>query len=431
MKATWDKLEKNWMQFEVEVEAPEFSKAIDTAFKSVNQKVNIPGFRKGKAPRAIFERMYGKESLVQEAVEQLLPQAYAAALAQGAVEPIDQPEIEEVKAEEGQPFVFRGKVQVMPEVTLGKLSGFGIEKPSDEITDEQIEEQINSLRDRMATLVEDESGEVTIGSFAVIDFEGFLNDVPFEGGQGENYTLEIGSNTFIPGFEEGLIGAKVGETLDVNVTFPAEYQAEQLAGQPAVFKVTVKEVKKKELPEVNDEFAQQVSSFQTMEELRADVKNRLTESAKANAERAYQEQVIDAVAAEAEVEIPHILVHNRVHDMIHDFEHSLARQGFSLEMYHQATGKSHEDLHTEFDAGARRSVKNDLVLAAIAKKEGITVSEADLEAEFDKMLSLYQGQEADIKKLRKNAGYRARLREGLLTQKTTEYLVNLNTPVQG
>jgi len=431
MKATWDKLEKNWMQFEVEVDAPEFSKAVDTAFKSVNQKVNIPGFRKGKAPRAIFERMYGKESLVQEAVEQLLPQAYSAAVAQGGVDPIDQPEIESIQAEEGKPFVFKGKVQVIPEVTLGKLSGFEIEKPSAEVTDEQVEEQLNSLRDRMATLVEDQSGEVKSGSFAVIDFEGFIDGVAFEGGKGENYTLEIGSNTFIPGFEEGLIGAKVGETRDVEVTFPAEYQAAHLAGKPAVFKVTVTEVKTKELPEVNDEFAQQVSSFQTVEELRNDIKNRLAESANANAERAFQERVIEAVAADAEVEIPHVLVHNRVHDMIHDFEHQLARQGFSLDLWHQATGKSHDDLHTEFDAQARKSVKNDLVLGAVAKKEGITVSEAEIEAEFDKMLSVYKGQEAEIKKLRKNAGYRARMSEGLLTQKTLDYLVKLNTPAQG
>ncbi|MFZ5817168.1 MAG: trigger factor [Bacillota bacterium] len=427
MKATWDKLESNWMQFQVEVEAQEFSRAIETAFKKVNQQVTIPGFRKGKAPRALFERTYGKETLVQEAVEQVLPQAYTAAVLQGDVEPIDQPEIELVQAEEGLPFIFKGKVQVSPEVTLGKLSGFGLEKPSAEVSDEQVEEQINNLRSRLATLVTDEEGEVKAGSFAVIDFEGFVDDVPFEGGKGENYTLEVGSNTFIPGFEEQLIGAKAGESRDVTVTFPAEYHAEHLAGKAALFKVTVKEVKKKELPELNDEFAQQVSQFSTMEELRADIKNRLIESAQATAEREFQNKVIEAVAGEASVEIPHVLVHNKVHEMIHDFEHQLSRQGFTIDMWYQATGKTHDDLHVEFDAAAKRSVKNDLVLAAVAKKEGISVSEAEIEAEFDKLLSMYKGQEADIKKLRKNPNYRARMREGLLVQKTIEHLVNLNT----
>ncbi|MFZ5824283.1 MAG: trigger factor [Bacillota bacterium] len=431
MKATWDKLENNWMQFEVEVDAQEFSKAIDSAFKKFNQQVTIPGFRRGKAPRAIFERTYGKESLVQEAVEHLLPQAYNAAVAKGEVEPIDQPEIELVRAEEGMDFIFKGKVQVTPEVTLGKLSGFGLEQNVPEVTDEQVDEQINALRGRLATLVTDETGEVKNGSFAVIDFEGFIDDVAFEGGKGENYNLEIGSGSFIPGFEEGLIGAKAGETRDVTVTFPEDYQAEHLAGKQAVFKVTVKEIKTKELPEVNDEFAQQVSPFKTVEELRADIQNRLIESTKANAERDFQNKVIEAVANEASVELPHVMIHNKVHEMIHDFEHQLSRQGLSLDLWHQYTGKSHEDLHTEFDAPARKAVKNDLVLSAVAKQEGITVTDADIEAEFDKMLSMYKGQEADIKKLRKNANYRARMREGLLMQKTIDHLVNLNTPAQG
>lgn len=431
MKATWDKLENNWMQFEVEVDATAFSKAIEAAFKKVNQQVSIPGFRRGKAPRALFERTYGSETIVQEAVEQLLPQAYNAAIAQGEVEPIDQPDIELVQAEQGKDFIFKGKVQVTPEVTLGKLSGFGLEKTVADATDEQVEEQINSQRDRLATLVTDEAGELKTGAFAVIDFEGFVDDVAFEGGKGENYTLEIGSNTFIPGFEEGLIGAKVGETLDVKVTFPEDYQAEHLAGKPVVFKVTVKEVKTKELPEVNDEFAQQVSAFQTVEELRADIKNRLNESAKANVERDFQNKVIEAVANEASVEPPHVMVHNKVHDMIHDFEHQLSRQGFNLEMWQQTTGKSHDDLHQEFEEPAKKAVKSDLVLSAVAKQEGVTVTDADIEAEFDKMLSIYQGQESDIKKLRKNPNYRARMREGLLMQKTIDHLVNLNTPAQG
>lgn len=427
MKATWDKLENNWMQFEVEVDAAEFSRAIDAAFKKVNQQITLPGFRRGKAPRALVERVYGKEMLIQEAVEQTLPQAYSAAVEQAAVEPIDRPEVEIVTAEEGQPFVFKGKVQVTPEVTLGKLSGFDIQKAEPEVTEEQVDEQVNLLRERMATLVTDESGEVRQGSFAVIDFEGFLNGEPFEGGKGEGYTLEIGSGSFIPGFEEGLVGAKAGETRDVNVTFPEEYHAEHLAGKPAVFKVTVQEVKKKELPELNDEFAQQVSPFKTVEELRADIKNRLTEAAEENADREFRNKIVEAVTNDAAVEVPEVMVSDKVHDMIHDFEHQLAQQGFTLEMWHRVTGKTHEDLHTEFGPRAEQAVKTDLVLAAVAKREGLTVSEADIEAEFDRLLSLYPRQKADIERLRKNAGYRARMREDLLAQKAVEHLVGLNT----
>jgi trigger factor len=431
MKATWDKLEKNWMQFEVEVESDRFGKAIDAAFKSLNQRVTIPGFRRGKAPRALFERNYGTQNLIQEAVEQLLPQAYSEAVVEGKINPIDQPEVELVQVEEGKPFVFKGKVQTVPEVKLGKLSGFDIERPSEEVTAEQVEEQLNSMRDRTATLVADPSEEVKQGSFAVIDFEGFVDGEPFEGGKAENYTLEIGSGSFIPGFEEQLVGAKAGEAREVKVTFPEQYQAEHLAGKEAFFKVTVREVKLKELPELNDELAQEVSRFQTLQELRADIENRLKENVQQTAQRELQNKVIDAVAAEAEVEVPDVLVSNRVHDMIHDFEHSLQSQGYSLELWQQATGKSHEDLHTEFDAPARKAVKNDLVIGAAAKQEGISVSEADIEAEFDKMLATYQDQAKEIQKLRKNGNYRDRLREGLLVQKTIEHLVNLNTAPQG
>lgn len=431
MKAIWDKLEKNWMQFEVEVEAGQFSKAVDGAFRKLNNRVTIPGFRKGKAPRAMFERMYGKQSLVQEAVEDLLPQAYTGAVAQNNVNPIDQPEVELVQAEEGKPFIFKGKVQVKPEVKLGKISGFGIEKPSPDITAQQVDEQVNSLRDRLSTLITDESGEVKQGSFAIMDFEGFVDDVAFEGGKGENYSLEIGSNQFIPGFEEQLVGAKVGESRDVKVTFPEQYHAEHLAGKEALFKVTVKEVKRKELPELNDEFAAEASRFQTIAEFRADIENRLKESAVANAEKEFQNKILEAVANEAEVELPEVLVHQRVHDMIHDFEHSLQRQGFSMELWSQATGKSSHDLHHEFEEPSKKAVKNDLVLAAVAQQEGIAVNEADLEAEFDDMQARYSGQEADIKKLRKNPNYRERLREGLLVQKTVEQLVKLNSDPQG
>ncbi|BAD39342.1 trigger factor [Symbiobacterium thermophilum] len=427
MKATWDKLENNWMQFEVEVDASEFSKSVEAAFRKMNRQVTIPGFRRGKAPRAVFERVYGKEALVQEAVDQILPRAYSEALEQGQIEPISQPEIEVVQAEDGKPLIFKGKVQVTPEVTLGRLSGFGIEKQVPEVTDQEVEEQLSALRERLATLVTDESGEVGQGSFAVIDFEGFIDGEPFEGGKGEGYTVEIGSGTFIPGFEEGLVGAKAGETREVTVTFPEDYHAQHLAGKQAVFKVTVHEVKKKELPELNDEFAQQVSPFKTVEELRADIKNRLSEAAAQKAEEDFRNKVVEAVADDASVEVPEVLVHDKVHDMIHDFEHQLAQQGITLDMWHQITGKTHEDLHKELEPQATKLVKVDLVLAAVAKQVGLTVSDAELEAEFDRLLAMYPKQQSYIRQLRASAAYRAQLRRDLLKQKTVEHLVELNS----
>jgi trigger factor len=428
MKATWDKLEKNWMQFEVEVAAEEFANAVDAAYRKLSQRVTIPGFRPGKAPRALFERNYGKETLVQEAVEALLPRVYGEAVDQAKVDPIDQPEVELVQAEEGKSFIFKGKVQVTPEVTLGKLSGFGIEKPSGEVTAEQVDQQLNQLRERMATLVTDDSNEVKQGSFAVIDFEGFVDGVAFEGGKGENHTLEIGSGSFIPGFEEQLVGAKVGENRDVKVTFPEQYHAEHLAGKEALFKVTVKEAKKKELPELNDEFAADVSRFQTLAELRADIESRLADNAKANAKKEYEQKVVEAVAGEATVELPEVLVHRRVHDMMHEFEHNLASQGYSMDLWQQATGKSSHDLHEELEEPAKKSVKTDLVLGAVAKQANIEVAEAEVEAEFDQMLAQYKGQEKEINQLRKNPNYRDRVRETLLVNKTIEHLVNLNAP---
>lgn len=428
MKATWDKLEKNWMQFEVEVEAEQFAKAIDAAYRKLNQRVTIPGFRPGKAPRALFERNYGKQTLVQEAVEELLPRAYGEAVEQHKVEPIDQPDVELVQAEEGKPFIFKGKVQISPEVTLGKLSGFDIARPTGEVSAEQVDQQLTQLRERMATLVTDDAGEVRQGSFAVIDFEGFVDDVAFEGGKGENYTLEIGSGSFIPGFEEQLVGGKVGDATDVKVSFPQEYHAEHLAGKEALFKVTIKEVKRKELPELNDEFAAEVSRFQTLSELRADIEKRLAETARSSADKEFQNKVVEAVATEAAVELPSVLVHRRVHDMMQEFEHNLSSQGLSLEYWSQATGKTEHDLHEELEEPAKKSVKTDLVLGAVAKREGIAVSEAELEAEFDRMIARYKGQEQQLKQLRKNATYRERLRDSLQAQKTIDHLVSLNAP---
>jgi trigger factor len=426
VKATWDKLEKNWMRFEVEVEAAEFAKAVDAAFKKLNNQVTVPGFRKGKAPRALFERNYGKQTLIQEAVEELLPRAYSLAVVQQNIEPIDQPEIESVTSDEGQPFRFNGKVQVEPEVQLGKLSGFAVTKPESKVTEEEVAAEIESLRNRLATLVPNEAGVVEKGSHTVIDFEGFLGETPFEGGKAENYPIEIGSGTFLPGFEEQLVGAKVGETVNVNVTFPEEYQAEHLRGQNALFKVTVRELKQKELPELNDAFAAEVSRHQTLEELRKDVEARLGEQAVQNALRAYQNELIDQIVDGSEVEVPEVLTHRKEHEMVDEFTQSLEKQGFNMELYEQVTGKTHDDLHKEFHEQAVKRVKTDLVMTAVAKHEGLTVTEAEVDAEFAQMLAQFPSQKAEINKLRDNDNYRAYLKDQLLTRKTFDRILSLN-----
>lgn len=428
MKATWDRLEKNVLQFKVEVESERFAQAVDAAYKKLVRSARIPGFRPEKAPRPIFERYYGKESLIQQAVEDLLPEAYAEALAEGQVEPIDQPQIELEQVEEGADFIFKGTVQVKPEVKLGRIEGFGLEYPEVKVTDEQVEEQLNQLRERMAQLVPDESGEVKQGSFAVIDFEGYIDGEKFDGGSAEGVTLEIGSGQFIPGFEDQLVGMKVGDEKEIQVTFPEDYHAEHLQGKNASFKVKVKDLKQKELPALDDAFAASVSRFQTLQELRADIENKLKEAAQSQAERDFRNKVVEAVTAEAEVEVPEVLTHRRIHTLIDDFAHSLARQGVTLEYYLQATGKDHDALHQEFEEPAQKQVKADLVLEAVAKQEGLEATEAEIEAEFDAMAGLYQSQANEIERLRRDPEYRGRVRESLLRHKALNLLVDRNRP---
>lgn len=430
MKATWDRLEKNWMQFTVEVPADRFNQAVDRAYRKLVQQAKIPGFRPGKAPRVIFERFYGKESLLQEAVDILLPEAYGEALEQGNVEPIDRPEIDLDQVEEGQPLVFKGKVEVKPEVKLGALAGFDLAPEPVGVTEEQVDEQVNRLRERMAQQVPDEEGEVKTGSFAVVDFEGFVDGEPLQGGKGSDYTLEIGSNTFIPGFEEQLVGARSGETREIKVSFPEDYHVEHLQGKEASFNVTVKDVKRKELPALDDAFASSVSRFQSLQELRSDIENRLKDAAQTQADRDFRNKLIEAVADAAEVELPGTLVHRRVHTLLDDFGHSLSQQGMTLDDYAQATGKDHDALHAEFEEPAQKGVKADLVLEAVAHHAGLAVAEAEVDAEFDAMAQMYRNQANDLAKLRRNPDYRERVTESLLRQKAVAHLVALNTETQ-
>lgn len=427
MRTTWEKLEGNWYQFSVEVDAEQFSQAVNQAYRKLVQKARIPGFRPGKAPRVIFERFYGKDSLIGEAVEAVVPVAYAQALEELAAEPIDQPEIDLEQAEDGQPLQFKGKVQVKPEVTLGPLSGFAIAPAEAGVDPEKVEEQLRRLQERQAQLVPDAEGEVREGSFAIIDFEGFLDGEPFAGGKGEDYTLQIGSNTFIPGFEEGLVGARAGETRDVKVTFPEDYHAEHLRGKETSFKVTVKDVKKKELPELDDALAQTVSAFQTVQELREDISNKLLANARAEADRNFRNRVLDSVAEAAQVDLPEVMVHRQIHHLMDDFAHTLSHQGMTLEAYVQATGTDSDAMHKEFAVPAARQVKRDLVLEAVAAKEGLAVAESEVDAEFDAMAQAYRNP-GELETARHNPEYRKRVQDSLLKQKALAHLVALNRP---
>lgn len=428
MKATWDRLEKNVVQFAVEVEAERLTQAMDGAFRKLNGKANIRGFRKGKAPRFIYERYYGKAAILEEALTQLIPQAFNEAVNESGLEPIDEPQFDLETAEEGKDLSFKAKVEVKPEVKLGRLKGFdGIKYETPLVTEIQVDEQLEALRERAAQLVPDDSGLVQRGSFAVIDFEGFLSGEPFEGGKAEDFNLEIGGGRFVPGFEEQLEGAQVGDAKDINVTFPEDYQASNLAGKEVVFKVKVKDLKKKELPEVDDSFAQQVSRFQTLQELRDDLTNRLKEAAEREAKRAFEDKLVQAVVADAEVEVPEVLVHRRQHTLLHDLEHDMQSRGISMEQYMQITNKDQQQIHNEMREPALASMKNSLVLEAVAVQEGITVGDDEVEAEIDKMVASF-GNEAAARKrqLQSNPEYFERIRYSLSVQKAVQHLANIN-----
>src|SRR5690606_20773233 len=336
MSAKWEKLEGNKGVLTVEVEVEKVNQGLDEAFKKVSKQVNIPGFRKGKIPRSMFEKRFGVESLYQDALDFILPEAYMAAIEETGIEPIDRPEIDVEQMEKGKELIFKATVEVKPEVKLGDYKGLEVEKMDTEVTDEDVAEELKSMQERQAELVVKEEGEVVEGDTVVIDFEGFVDGEAFEGGQADNYSLEIGSGSFIPGFEEQLIGLKSGEEKDVEVTFPEEYHAAELAGKPAVFKVKLHEIKTKELPELDDEFAKDVDeSAETLDELKAKIRTRLETSKKEEAETKLRDQLVDMATANAEFEVPEILINNEVDRMMQEFEQRLQMQGMNLELYFQ------------------------------------------------------------------------------------------------
>lgn len=390
MTTKWEKQEGNKGVLTFEVSVEDFDQALDQAFKKVSKDVQIPGFRKGKIPRSIFEKRFGVESLYQDAVDIVLPSAYSKAVDEAEIFPIAQPSIDIDQIEKGQPLVFTAEVEVKPEVKLGEYKGLEVEEKSVEVTDEDVEQEIENLRERQAELVVKEDSEIEDGDTAVIDFEGFKDGVAFEGGQGENHSLEIGSGQFIPGFEEQLIGKKAGDETEVEITFPEEYHAEDLAGRDAVFKVKIHEVKAKELPELDDEFAKDVDEeVETLDELKAKKREELETNKKQQAENEQREELLQQASDNIEVEVPEAMVDTEVNQMVREFEQQLQMQGMTLEMYSQFSGQDENALKEQMREDAEKRVKTNLTLEAIAEAENLEATEEDIDAELEKMGSMY------------------------------------------
>lgn len=422
MSANWEKLEGNKGVLTVEVNAETVNKGLDKAFKKVVKQVNLPGFRKGRIPRPIFEQRFGVESLYQDALDVILPEAYTTAVEETGIEPIDQPEIDIEQMEKGKELIFKATVQVKPEVELGEYKGLEVEPMDVEVTDEDVEEELKTLQERHAELVVKEEGAVEEGDTVVIDFEGFVDDEPFEGGKSENYSLEIGSGSFIPGFEDQLVGAQSGEEKEVEVTFPEEYHATELAGKPAVFKVKVHEIKEKELPELDDEFAKDVDEeAETLDELKRSIKERLETSKKQEADQKLRDSLIEQATEAAEVDIPEVMVDNELNRMMQEFEQRLQMQGMNLDMYFQFSGQDQDELRNQMKEDAEQRVRTSLTLEAIVKAENIEVDEEAVNEELNKMAEMYNMQVEDIK----NAfgGNLDGVKSDLKIQKAVDFLV--------
>ena len=417
-----EKLEKNMAKVTIEVSAEELEKAIQGAYHKNKGKISIPGFRKGKAPRAMIEKMYGKEMFYEDAANAIIPNAYADEMENCDLDIVSQPTIDVIQLESGKPFIFTAEVATKPEVSLGKYKGVKVDKIEVVVTEEEIMTSLEKEIENNARIVSVEDRPVKEGDQTVIDFEGFVDGVAFDGGKGEDYPLTIGSGSFIPGFEEQLVGATIGTELEVNVTFPEEYQAEELKGKAAIFKCTVKEIKEKELPELNDEFAGEVSEFDTLAEYKADISKKLEEKKLADAKAAKEDAVIDAIIEDAAMDIPEAMLVTQQRQMVEDFAQRIQQQGLNIEQYFQFTGLTAEKFMEQVKPQAEKRIKSRLVLEAIAAAEKIEISEAELEVELEKMATTYQ---MELDKVKELMGDREKkqMKDDLAIQKAVELVV--------
>lgn len=405
--------------------ADEVNKGFKKAVAKIAGQVNIPGFRKGKAPRNIIEMHYGKEAVKQEAFELVANQCYTEALEQEKLIPVSDPKVEDSVFEENKDMELTIKVTLKPEVKLGDYKELHVEKEAVEVTDEAVEEQVQGLRSRHAKMVEAEEGAVIEkGDFAIIDFAGTVDGEPFSGGEGKGYPLEVGSNSFIPGFEDQLVGLKKGDSTDVDVTFPEEYFVKELAGKQAIFKVNVQDVKRKELPELTDEYVAANSDCKTVEELRASYKERMQKAAENNAQIAYEKALIDLAVANAEFEVPEIMIEDRVTQMIDEMRMSLEARKLTLEQYMQYSGIDMKQLRERQHDAAVENVKTDLVLDAIAKAENIQVSMEDVDSELSAIASQHGATLEDVKKIIKSNGTMGLLLANILRRKAAHVIID-------
>ncbi|MBM7096549.1 trigger factor [Bacillus sp. H-16] len=424
MTAKFEKLEGNSGVLTIEVDKERVNTALDEAFKKVVKKVNVPGFRKGKVPRSMFEQRFGVEALYQDALDILLPQAYGEAVEETGIEPVDRPEIDIENMEKGENLVFKATVTVKPEVKLGDYKGLEVEEESAEVTDEDVDSEIKQLQEKNADLVAIEDGEVQEGDTVVMDFEGFVDGEAFEGGKAENYSLEIGSGQFIPGFEDQLTGTKTGEEKEVNVEFPEDYHSEELAGKPAVFKVTLHDIKRKELPELDDEFAKDVDEeVDSLDDLKGKLKENLQKSREQEADLKKKDSLVERATENAEIDVPKAMVETETDRMLQEFGQRLQGQGMTLDMYYQFSGTDEEGMKAQFMDDAEKRVRMNLTLEAIAEAENVEASDEDVEAELDKMAETYQRSKDELKQILQMQGGLDTLKADLKIRKAIDLLV--------
>lgn len=394
-----EKLEKNMAKLTIEVSTEELDVAIQTAYKKQRNKINVPGFRKGKVPRPMIEKMYGVEIFYDDAANVLIPDAYAKAYDESGLDIVSQPKVDVVQIEKGKPFIFTAEVALKPEVTLGEYKEIAVDKIVNRVTAKEVEEKLVQEQTKSARTINVEDRAVKDGDEVVLDFEGFVDDVAFEGGKGENHSLTIGSNSFIPGFEEQLVGAEKEKEVEVKVTFPEDYNAKELASKEAVFKCTVHEIKAKELPELDDEFAAEVSEFDTLEAYKASIKESIKEQKVSEGKRKQEDQAIDQVIENAQMDIPEPMIDAQVRQMAEDFAQRIQQQGLSVEQYFQFTGMTAEKMLEELKPQAVKRIQTRLVLEEIVKAEKIEVSEERLEEELKKMSEAYKMEMDKLKEL--------------------------------
>ena len=415
--------EKNMVKLVIEASAEEFEAGLNAAYNKNKNKISVPGFRKGKAPRKMIEQIYGSQIFFEDAANEIIPDAYADAAKESGLDIVSQPKVSIEQLEAGKPFIFAAEVAVRPEVELGEYKGVEVTKADAEVTDADVEEELKKVQDQNSRTVSVEDRAVKDGDMTVIDFEGFIDGEAFDGGKGENYPLTIGSHSFIDTFEEQMIGMNIGEEKELNVTFPEDYHAENLKGKPATFKVTVKEIKEKQLPELDDDFAQDVSDFDTLAEYKDDLKKKIAERKESEAKAKKESEAIEKVVEAAKMDIPQAMIDTQVNRMLEDFAMRLQQQGLSVEQYFQYTGMTADKIMEEMKPEAVKRIKNSLVLEAVAKAENIEVSEEEFEAELQKMADMYKMEIEKIKEFMQDAEAK-QMKDDIAIQKAVELIVS-------